>query len=119
MNSGFIWVIPVLGITQMMLMLISGAAGQCRAAVCRSVDRIAAGYDFSGEGDDEVTGPAGWFVDGVGGAGELSATGHHGVANGGVVDAGFLCVSVGAGPDEVAFADEGGDVGRRTTVAFD
>ena len=62
--------------------------------------------------------PAGGFVDGVIGAEELSAAGEHGVAVGGVVGASLLGVAVGAGANEVAFADEVGDFCGRAVVAL-
>jgi len=63
--------------------------------------------------------PASGLVDGVVGAEELGAACEHGVAGGGVVDAGFFGVGVGAGADEIALPDEGRDVGGRTVVTLE
>jgi hypothetical protein len=66
-----------------------------------------------------MTGPACGFVDRVVGAEHLGAAGDHGIACGGVVGAGFLGVGVGAGADEIALADESGDVGGGAIVALE
>ena len=60
--------------------LILGIAFEFGAAGRGGVDWVAAGDDFSGQGDDEVAGPASGLVDGVVGAEELGSAGDHGVA---------------------------------------
>lgn len=63
--------------------------------------------------------PTGGFVDGVVGAKQLSPAGQHGVADDGVVGAGFFGVGVSAGADEIALAYEIGDVSGGAVVALE
>lgn len=92
--------------------LLEGTGGWC-------VDGVTAGFDVAGQGDDVMAFPAGGFINGVIGAEELAAAGYHGIADGGVIGACFLCVAVGTGADEIAFADEVGDVGGGAVVTLD
>src|ERR1700679_2128168 len=65
------------------------------------VDGVAAGDGVFGKSYGEVALPACRLAGGVVGAEDLRAAGDHGVAGGGVVDAGFFGVGIGAGADEV------------------
>ena len=63
--------------------------------------------------------PASWLVDRVVSAKELGAAGHHRIPSGRIVDSGLLRVRVGACANEIALADESGDIGGWAAVAFD
>ena len=99
--------------------LVFGIGFELGPASGGGVHRVAAGNSFSRQGDDEASGPAGWFVDRVIRAEELGSACHHCVASGGVVGAGLFGVGVGAGADEITFAHERGDVVCGTVVALD
>lgn len=85
----------------------------------RSVDWIAASGCVTRKGNHVVSRPASRLIHRIVGAEDLGAARHHGIARGGVIDAGFLGVGVGACANEITLANERGDIVGGTVVALD
>ena len=89
-----------------------------QVAAIGSVDGIATSDSVARQRDNKMPGPAGRLVDGIVRAEQLGTATEHGIAYGGIVDAGFFGVRVRTGAHQIALADEFGNVESRTVVAF-